>query len=113
MYISLAGSQTRFKGGVGLCQGYYLSLFVIFMDTISRRSQGEESVQFGDLRIASMLFADDVVQLASSDQDLQHALGWFTDEWEAVAMIVNGSKSEAMVLCQKMVNCYLRGGSEL
>ena len=37
------------------------------MDRISRRSQGEESVRFGDLRIASLLFADDVVLLATSD----------------------------------------------
>ena len=51
------------------------SVDVIFMDRISRRSRGEESVQFGDLRIASLLFADNVVLLATSDRDLQHALG--------------------------------------
>jgi len=45
-------------------------LFMIFMDRISRRSRGEESVRFGEL-----LFADDVVLLASSYRDLQHALG--------------------------------------
>ncbi|KAK7922730.1 hypothetical protein WMY93_009632 [Mugilogobius chulae] len=42
---------------------------------ISRRSQGPEGVQFGDHRISSLLFADDVVLMASSNQDLQHALG--------------------------------------
>lgn len=31
---------------------------------------GRESVHFGDLRIASLLFADDVVLLASSDLDV-------------------------------------------
>jgi len=36
-------------------------LFVIFMDRISRRSRGEESVRFGDIRIVSLLFSDDVV----------------------------------------------------
>ena len=36
------------------------------MDRISRHSRGEESVQFRNLRIASVLFADDVVLLASS-----------------------------------------------
>ena len=36
------------------------------MDRISRRSQGVEGVRFGDLRIGSLLFADDVVLLAEA-----------------------------------------------
>ncbi|KAI3365669.1 hypothetical protein L3Q82_010745 [Scortum barcoo] len=54
-------------------QGYPLSpvLFIIFMDRISRHSQGPEGVQFGNHRISSLLFADDVVLLASSDQGFQ------------------------------------------
>ena len=58
---------------VGLHQGCPLSpiLFIIFMDRISRHSQGVEGVRFGDLRIESLLFADDVVLLASSRRDLQ------------------------------------------
>ena len=86
---------------------------MIFTDRISRRSRGEESVQFGDLRIASLLFADDVVLLATSDRELQHALGRFAAECEAVAMRVSTSRSEAMVLCRKTVECSLRVGSEL
>jgi len=70
-------------------------------------------VRFGDLRIASLLFADDVVLLATSDFDLQHSLGRFAAECEAVGMRVSTSKSEAMVLCQKMVEFSLRVGSEL
>ena len=54
-------------------------LFIIFMDRISRRSQGVEGVRFGDLRIGSLLFADDVVLLASSDRDLQ--LARWTARW--------------------------------
>ncbi|TWW73378.1 hypothetical protein D4764_15G0007720 [Takifugu flavidus] len=46
-------------------------LFVTFMDRISRCSHGVEGVRFGDLRIGSLLFADDVVLLASSARDLQ------------------------------------------
>ena len=64
-------------------------IHVIFMDRISRRSRGEEGLQFGVLRISSLLFADDVVLLASSDCDLQHSLdryrsrvlsGWDEDQ---------------------------------
>jgi len=70
-------------------------------------------VRRGDLRIASLLFADDVVLLPTSDRDLQHALGRFAAECEAVGMRVSTSKSEAMVLCRKMVDCSLRVGNEL
>ena len=76
--VRILGTKSNtFLVGVGLCQGCPLSpiLFVIFMDRISRHSRGEESVRFRDLRIASLLFADDMVLLASSDCDLQHALG--------------------------------------
>jgi len=45
-------------------------LFIIFMDRISRRSQGPEGVRFGGHVISSLLFADDVVVLAASDLSL-------------------------------------------
>ncbi|KAJ0063551.1 hypothetical protein NL108_003867 [Boleophthalmus pectinirostris] len=96
---------------VGLRQGCRLSpvLFIVFMDRISRRSQG---VRFGDHRISSLLFADDVVLLASSNQDLQCALGRFAAECEAAGMKISSSKSEAMVLDRKKVACPLRVGGE-
>lgn len=49
----------------------------------ARCNRGEECVRFGDLRIASLLFADYVVLLASSGRDLQHILKWFAAECEA------------------------------
>ncbi|KAK3551286.1 hypothetical protein QTP70_013947 [Hemibagrus guttatus] len=72
---------------------------------ISRRSQGLEGVRFGDHRISSLIFADDVVLLAPSSLDLQHALGRFAAECEAAGMRASTSKSEAMVLDQKKVSC--------
>ncbi|KAK3511772.1 hypothetical protein QTP70_021807 [Hemibagrus guttatus] len=97
---------------VGLRQGCPLSpvLFIVFMDRISRRSQGLERVQFGDHRISSLIFADDVVLLASSGLDLQHALGRFAAECEVAGMRVSTSKSEAMVLDRKKVACTLQVG---
>ena len=58
---------------VGLRQGCLLTpvLFMIFMDRISRRSLVVEGITFGDLWIPSLLFADDMVLLASSNSDLQ------------------------------------------
>ncbi|KAK3505719.1 hypothetical protein QTP70_020512 [Hemibagrus guttatus] len=100
---------------VGLRQGCPLSpvLFVVFMDRISRRSQGLEGVRFGDHRISSMIFADDVVLLASSSLDLQHALGRFAAERKVAGMRVSTSKSEAMVLDRKKVACTLQVGGEV
>ncbi|KAK3549572.1 hypothetical protein QTP86_004974 [Hemibagrus guttatus] len=99
---------------VGLRQGCPLSpvLFIVFMDRISRRSQGLEGVRFGDHRISSLIFADDVVLLANSSLDLQHALGRFA-ECEAAGMRVSTSKSEAMVLNRKKVACILQVGGEV
>ncbi|KAK3542195.1 hypothetical protein QTP86_017365 [Hemibagrus guttatus] len=100
---------------VGLRQGCPLSpvLFIVFMDRISRRSQGLEGVRFGDHRISSLIFADDVVLLASSGLDFQHALGRFAAECEAAGMRVSTSKSEAMVLDRKKVACTLQVGGEV
>ncbi|KAK3565584.1 hypothetical protein QTP86_012898 [Hemibagrus guttatus] len=83
------------------------------MDRISRRSQGLEGVRFGDHRISSLIFADDVVLLASSGLDLQHALGRFAAECEAAGMRVSTSKSEAIVLDRKKVACTLQVGGEV
>ncbi|KAK3528654.1 hypothetical protein QTP70_007199 [Hemibagrus guttatus] len=99
---------------VGLRQGCSLSpvLFIVFMDRISRYSQGLEEVQFGDHRISSLIFADDVVLLAPSSLDLQHALWRFAAECEAAGMSVSTSKSEAMVLDRKKVACTFQVGEE-
>ena len=82
--VRIAGSKSNlFPMRVGLCQGCPLSsiLFITYMDRISRRSQDVEGVRFGDLRIGSLLFADDLVLLASSARDLQLSLERFATEW--------------------------------
>ncbi|KAI3366000.1 hypothetical protein L3Q82_009827 [Scortum barcoo] len=76
-------------------------------------SQGPEGVRFGNHRISSLLFADDVVLLASSSQDLQHVLERFAAECEAAGMRISTSKSEAMVLDRKRVVCPLRVSGEV
>lgn len=63
------------------------------MDRISRHSQGQECIRLGNLRITSLLFADDVVLQASLVNDLQHALEMFATECEAAGMRIRTSKS--------------------
>lgn len=48
--------------------------------------------------MASLLFADDAVLLASSDSDCQHTLGLFAAECEVVGLSVSTSKSESFLL---------------
>ncbi|KAK7884420.1 hypothetical protein WMY93_027543 [Mugilogobius chulae] len=79
---------------------------------ISSCSQDPEGVRFGDHRISSLLFADDVVLMAPSSQHLQHALGRFAAECEAAGMKISSSKSKAMVLDRKKVPCPLQVGGE-
>ncbi|KAK3520189.1 hypothetical protein QTP70_017925 [Hemibagrus guttatus] len=114
--VRIASCKTDlFPVHVRLRQGCPLSpvLFIVFMDRISRRSQGLEGVRFGDHRISSLIFADDVVLLAPSSLDLQHALGRFAAECEVAGIRVNTSKFEAMVLDRKKVACTLQVGGEL
>ncbi|KAF7225184.1 tyrosine aminotransferase, partial [Nothobranchius furzeri] len=100
---------------IGLCQGCPLSpiLFITFMDRISRCSQGVEGIHFGGLRIRSLLFADDVVLLASSERDLQLSPERFAAECEAAGMRISSSRSETMVLNWKRVECLLRVRDEV
>ena len=60
-----------------------------------------------------LLFADDVVLLASSVRNLQLSLDRFTAECQAAGMRIGTSKSEALVLSQKKVKCPLRVGKEI
>ncbi|XP_061769811.1 uncharacterized protein LOC133560842 [Nerophis ophidion] len=114
--VRIAGSKTdTFPVRVELCQGCPLSPipFITFMDRISRRSQGVEGIWFGGCRIRYLLFADDVVLMASTGQDLQLSLDRFAAECEATGMRISTSKSESMVLAWKRFECHLRVGKEV
>ncbi|KAI3370288.1 hypothetical protein L3Q82_024461 [Scortum barcoo] len=81
-----------------------------FLGVVAR---GRRESWFGNHRISSLLFADDVVLMASSGQDLQHVLERFAAECEAAGMRISTSKSEAMVLDRKRVACPLQVGGEV
>ncbi|TWW73387.1 hypothetical protein D4764_15G0007810 [Takifugu flavidus] len=64
-------------------------------------------------QIGSLLFADDVVLLASSARDLQLSLDRLAAACEAAGMKISTSKSEAIVLDWKKVECLLRVKEEI
>ena len=105
--------STSFTVGIGLRQGCVLSplLFIIFMDRIVKRSRGSECVKIGNVEVARLLFADDLVMLASSQNDLQCALERFAAECDAAGMKVSTSKTEVMTLSRQPVDCtlYVKG----
>ena len=67
----------------------------------------EIGCNFGGLRIASLLFADDEVLMAPSACDHQHSLDRFAAECEVAGMRISTSKSEAMVFSRKPMDCLL------
>ena len=76
--VRIAGSKSDpFPVTVGLHQGGPLPLVLslIFMDRISRHSQGAEGIGFGGLRIPSQIFLYDDVLLATLNSDLHLSLG--------------------------------------
>ncbi|KAI3376973.1 hypothetical protein L3Q82_000210 [Scortum barcoo] len=115
--VRIAGSKSDlFPVHVGLRQGCPLSpvLFIIFMDRISRRSQGPEGVRFGNHRISSLLFAWMMLSC------WLHQARTFSVCWSGLQLSVkrlgcdiSTSKSEAMVLDRKRVACPLRVGGEV
>jgi len=114
--VCIAGSKSDvFPVSVGLRQGCPLSpiLYIIVMDRVSGCRQGVEGVRFGDHRIGSLLFEDDVVLLALSGRDLQLSLERFGAKWEVAGMRISILKSETMVLSQKRVESPLRVGNEI
>lgn len=80
--------------------------FVISTDIIARRIWGQECVCFGNLGIASLRFADNVVRLASSDhvwnglQPNEKRLGWVSVPPSLRLWSFAGKRKE----------CFLRNG---
>ena len=90
------GSSGSFNVGRGLMQGCILSttLFSLFIDDIrTALKANERGVALGKERIVHLLYADDLVLIESSEEDLQKSLNLVGDWCEANALVVNNSKS--------------------
>ena len=81
--------------GVGFWQGCVLSplLFSIYMNWMYKLSRTDLCVTIGRCKISRLLFADDLVLLASSESDLQHALKGFAAACDFAGMKIGTSKT--------------------
>ena len=77
------------------------------MDKLSRT---DECVTIGRCKISRLLFADDLVLLASSESGLQHAINGFAAACDIARMKISTSKTEVLHLSRSPVQCSLQVG---
>ncbi|CAF1534892.1 unnamed protein product [Adineta ricciae] len=108
--VRINGSKSDyFQVQVGLRQGCVLSplLFVIYMDKISRTSASSTCVQIGNVKVDSLLFADDIARLATSENNLQMALNKFDKVCLDYGMKISEKKTEVMMISRDISFKYL------
>ena len=86
-----AGDTGPFEVNVGVHQGSVLSplLFIIVMDSVARKA--------GSSLPWEILYADDLVLLAESEEQLKQKIKNWKDNFSAKGMTVNAMKSKVMV----------------
>ncbi|XP_054875833.1 interleukin-15 isoform X2 [Poeciliopsis prolifica] len=82
-FLTSCASATPIKvGDLQTCLEKELKVTIEVREEFLGAAKGIEGIRFGGLRIASLLFADDVVLLAPSGRDLQLSLERFAAECE-------------------------------
>lgn len=96
------GFTESVKMSIGLMQGLGISplLFILFLSDLTEflKSNGIEGIKLNNnLRISTLLYADDLVLLADSPVNLQKTLNIFDRYCKTKEMTVNVSKSKVMI----------------
>ena len=68
------------------------------------------SQTIGRCKISQLIFADDLVLLASSESDLQHILNDFAFACDIAGMKISTSKTEVLHLSTNLIQCCLQAG---
>ena len=92
-------TSNKFKIDVGVRQGCILSplLFIILMDSISKKCKGMRPLKVGMLYmkpvcIKMLAFADDLVVFGKSQHDLQHNVSILNRELKNRGLVINTKK---------------------
>ena len=97
VYVRVNGEQSKsFHAGVSLRRGCFLSplFFIIYMNWMDKLSGTDECVTIGSSKISWLLFADDLVLLASSESGLQHSLNNFAAACDIAGIKISTSKTK-------------------
>ena len=109
--VRLNGSLSNsFAVKTGVRQGCVLSplLFATYMDRVIK-SCDFEGIGYGynDVRVATLLYADDLVLLAESQTDLQEMTDKLNDSCTRLGLKINVGKTEAIVFSKEKRPCTL------
>ena len=107
--VQISGkTSVEFSINTGVRQGCILSplLFIIFMDSISKRCQGMVPINVGrwklkPIRLAMLSFADDLVIFGKDQRTLQTNLNILNSELTKTGMKINPSKTKTMILSRE------------
>ena len=102
-----SAKTTPFGVSVGLRQGSSLLpiLFFIYMDRIIKKSESCGGVKIGDCTAQRLLFADDLVLLDSTQNDLQQALDRFSDACSVAGMKISTTITKNVCLSKQPKRC--------
>jgi len=78
-------------------------LFLAYINWIDSQSRVDEGVSVGSCRINRLLFADNLVLLASSEHGLDYALDRFSATCDQAGMNISTEKTEVLCLSRKSV----------
>ena len=111
--VCVNGKQSKsFHVGVGLRQECVLPhlLFMIYMNRMDKLNGTDKCVTIGRCKITRLLFADDLVLLASLESGLQHALNGFAASYDIGEMKISTTKPVVLHLLRNPVQCSLQVG---
>ena len=93
----------------GVRQGCPLSpwLFNVFLDMVAReaRAHFKGGVCLDNCTVQLLMFADDTVLLAETEEDLQHNVREFSEAVKRHRLAMNTEKTTTMVFSRKQVDC--------
>ena len=82
----------------------------MYINGVDKFNRADEPVTIERYKINRLLFADDLVLLASSESGLQHAVNGFASACDIAGMNISASKSEVLHLSRNSVQCSLQVG---
>ena len=104
--VRVEGELTEcFEVRQGVRQG--CPLFNVFLDMVAReaRAQFNEGVRLDKCTMQLLMFADDTVLLAETEEDLQHNVEEFSEAVKRHRLAMNTEKTTTMVFSRKQVDC--------